>query len=340
MDTMTITKAGGAFCGALLILLMGAWAGETIYHVGDEAHGDEEHAQGYAIEVPETGGEAEVAEAEPAVPFEEVYANASAEDGESLWRQCSSCHRLEDGANSTGPYLAGVVDRDKGTAEGYDYSETLATMEGSWTPEKPVRLSGKSGRLRAGHQDVLPRHVRRRGPREPDRLPRDAVKSNNPGAVSAAGHGLSPARVGRPLEHRGSGSLPVPEIDLQEVPRMFQRIAAACAAVLVLSTPLMAQEVTVSHGYSNFGELKYGPDEPLSYVNLDAPKGGEISFDAQGNFDSFNPYTRNGNVVVGTDILYEDLMVAAADDPLRLLLLSMHDSRVSRRSRLGGDEPA
>ncbi|MGB3409530.1 MAG: extracellular solute-binding protein [Jannaschia sp.] len=87
------------------------------------------------------------------------------------------------------------------------------------------------------------------------------------------------------------------------------------AAAALVATPTVAQEIIVSHGYSNFGELKYGPDEVFSYVNPDAPKGGEISLDALGNFDSFNPYTRNGNVVTGTDILYEDIFVAAADDP-------------------------
>ncbi|WP_179378632.1 c-type cytochrome [Jannaschia marina] len=139
MDTMTITKAGGAFCGALLVLLLGAWAGEAIYHVGTASHGDEEHAQGYAIEVAEAETGGEDAEAVEEVPFEEVYTNASAEDGESLWRQCASCHKLETGANGTGPYLAGVVDRDIGAAEGYAYSDALASMEGAWTPEE---LSG------------------------------------------------------------------------------------------------------------------------------------------------------------------------------------------------------
>lgn len=138
MDTMTITKAGGAFCGALLILLLGAWAGEGLYHVGSKAHGDEEHAQGYAIEVAEVEVD-DGAEPEPEIPFEEVFVNASAEEGEKLWRQCAACHKLETGANGTGPYLAGIVGRDKGAAEGYSYSETLATMEGDWTPEN---LSG------------------------------------------------------------------------------------------------------------------------------------------------------------------------------------------------------
>lgn len=129
-DTMTMTKTVGAFCGALLIFLLGGWAAETIYH-GAGGHGD--HAeQAYTIDTGEEDhGEEEVME----VPFAEVYATASASAGERLWRQCGTCHKLEDGANGTGPYLHHVVGRDKGTAVGYAYSDVLATMDGDWTPE-------------------------------------------------------------------------------------------------------------------------------------------------------------------------------------------------------------
>ena len=75
------------------------------------------------------------------------------------------------------------------------------------------------------------------------------------------------------------------------------------------------ETVTVSHGYSNFGNLKYGPGEAFSYVNPDAPKGGELSLSSLGNFDSFNMYTRKGVPAANTDLLYEDLMIGAADDP-------------------------
>ena len=75
------------------------------------------------------------------------------------------------------------------------------------------------------------------------------------------------------------------------------------------------ETVIVSHGYSNFGELKYGPDEPFAYANVDAPKGGEVSLWSQGGFDSFNIYTRRGVPAASTDLLYEDLMIRAADDP-------------------------
>lgn len=131
MDTMTITKAGGAFCGALLVFLLGAWASEGLYHVGG-GHGDD-HAMGYEIEVASADDGAAI-EAEPEVPFAEVYVNASAADGEKLWRQCASCHKL-DGSNATGPHLDGVVDRAKHSVEGFSYSDALLGQDGAWAPE-------------------------------------------------------------------------------------------------------------------------------------------------------------------------------------------------------------
>jgi cytochrome c len=136
LDTMTMTKAGGAVCGALLVFLLGGWAAESLYHTGG-GHGDDV-AQGYSIAV-ETDQAAVEVVVEDEVPFEELFASADPAAGERLWRQCSACHKLEQGANGTGPYLYNVVGRDKGTAEGFNYSETLATMEGDWTPEN---LSG------------------------------------------------------------------------------------------------------------------------------------------------------------------------------------------------------
>lgn len=76
------------------------------------------------------------------------------------------------------------------------------------------------------------------------------------------------------------------------------------------------EEITISHGYTNFGELKYPVDMVhLDYVNPDAPKGGEMSVAAQGTFDTFNNFTREGAAAAGTTILYESIMTATADDP-------------------------
>ncbi|MGI9395770.1 MAG: extracellular solute-binding protein [Boseongicola sp.] len=95
---------------------------------------------------------------------------------------------------------------------------------------------------------------------------------------------------------------------------------ATLFSVLILATAGIAraeshEQVTVAHAYSNFGDPKYGPDfTHLDYVNPDAPKGGEISTWASGNFDSFNNYTRKGVSATGLALMYENILVATADD--------------------------
>ena len=129
-DTMTLTKILGAFCGALLIFLLGGWAAEEIYHTGG-GHGDD-HAQGYVIEV--EGGEEEVVEAGPSMA--ELVASADVEKGAKVFGKCKACHKLEDGANGTGPHLFNVVNREIGGVDGFGYSGVLAEMGGTWGYEE------------------------------------------------------------------------------------------------------------------------------------------------------------------------------------------------------------
>lgn len=125
-DTMTLTKAAAALFGTWLLLLLGKWGAEVLYHV--ESHGE----QAYAIEVID---DAPAEEAEPEVPFAEVFAAADAGAGERLWRACQACHKL-DGSNGTGPYLNGVVGRAVGGVDGFGYSDVLASHGGDWTPDE------------------------------------------------------------------------------------------------------------------------------------------------------------------------------------------------------------
>jgi microcin C transport system substrate-binding protein len=91
------------------------------------------------------------------------------------------------------------------------------------------------------------------------------------------------------------------------------------AALVVTSAGGLAAEshdpVTVSHGYSYFGDLKYPADfVHLDYVNPNAPKGGEISQWFFGTFDSFNPYARKGNQAVLSSMPFETVLTSFADD--------------------------
>ena len=77
----------------------------------------------------------------------------------------------------------------------------------------------------------------------------------------------------------------------------------------------MAQNEIISHGISTFGDLKYEKDfKHLSYVNPNAPKGGEISFWAFGSFDSMHPYTRKGRAGAYSSIFFESLLEGTSDE--------------------------
>lgn len=132
-DTMTMTKVMGALCGALLVFLLGAWAAETLYHTGGGhgAHG-EEAKQGYAIEVEVASAGAE-ADAGPSL--QELLASADIGKGEKVFGKCKACHKLEDGANGTGPHLFNIVDRTVGAEAGYAYSGALVAVAETWTAE-------------------------------------------------------------------------------------------------------------------------------------------------------------------------------------------------------------
>jgi cytochrome c len=124
-DTMTLTKIGGGIFGAWLVLLVGKWVGEEIYHA--DAHGE----QSYVIEV-------ETAEAEPEeeIDFAALVAEADLGKGEKVFKKCTACHKVEDGANGTGPHLYGVVGRDIASIDGFGYSGVLAAAEGNWTVDE------------------------------------------------------------------------------------------------------------------------------------------------------------------------------------------------------------
>lgn len=76
-----------------------------------------------------------------------------------------------------------------------------------------------------------------------------------------------------------------------------------------------APRLITAHGISTFGDLKYPAGfAHLDYVNPDAPKGGEISQWAQGQFDSLNPYTIKGRAAALSTIMLEPLMEGTADE--------------------------
>ena len=94
---------------------------------------------------------------------------------------------------------------------------------------------------------------------------------------------------------------------------------SALLTALTFTTPLWA-DVTVSHGYSAFGDLKYGPDfTHFAYANPDAPQGGTMTqrqLFGTPTFDSLNTFIIKGDYAPEVSIhMYDTLMVRAYDEP-------------------------
>ena len=93
----------------------------------------------------------------------------------------------------------------------------------------------------------------------------------------------------------------------------------AAVALVMATGPALANDVTVSHGISSFGDLKYPPDfAQIVYENPDAPIGGTISFRGTGasrTFDSLNFFILAGEPAQGLLRIYDRLLGRAWDEP-------------------------
>ncbi len=146
MDTMKSTKIVAGLCGSLLVFMLGGWAASAIYGGGGGHHGEEgEHAQGYVIEVEESG-----AAEESGPSFEELMAAADPAKGEKVFGKCKACHSVAAGENKIGPSLHGVVGRAVDSISGFGYSGALEKAADTWTEENLFHFLEKPGGFAPG----------------------------------------------------------------------------------------------------------------------------------------------------------------------------------------------
>jgi cytochrome c len=125
-DTMTWTKIIGGLCGALLVFLLGNWAGEVLYAEQGTAG-----KPAYSIEV--AGASSSKPAAAKGPDFKTALADADVKKGARIFNKCKACHRI-DGKNATGPHLNGVVGRKVASVADFSYSDALKKKGGDWTP--------------------------------------------------------------------------------------------------------------------------------------------------------------------------------------------------------------
>lgn len=65
-----------------------------------------------------------------------VGQEADPESGNAIFRrQCASCHQVAQPRNGVGPSLQGIVGRQAGSVEGFNYSAAMRESGITWTPE-------------------------------------------------------------------------------------------------------------------------------------------------------------------------------------------------------------
>ena len=70
-------------------------------------------------------------------PILDLLASASLENGEKIYKKCSTCHNYKKGSKSKiGPGLWNIINRTKATSEGFAYSSALVEFGGIWTYEE------------------------------------------------------------------------------------------------------------------------------------------------------------------------------------------------------------
>lgn len=138
MNSMELNKIAAAILLAGVITMTAGFMAQLL--LPDDAHVPAERRVNlFAGLAPETAERAP-AEAPQIDPISPILAtmdfSALVEEGERVSRRCAACHTFEQGGpNRVGPNLANMVDRDKATKDGFNYSNALAAMDGTWTYE-------------------------------------------------------------------------------------------------------------------------------------------------------------------------------------------------------------
>jgi microcin C transport system substrate-binding protein len=100
----------------------------------------------------------------------------------------------------------------------------------------------------------------------------------------------------------------------------------------------MVGQAHAAHAYAQFGDIKYPAGfSQFDYVNVKAPKGGQIALVAPliaSSFDKYNPYTLKGTEPPGLDALvFETLLVGNMDEPATAYGLLAEDVSVAPDGR-------
>lgn len=125
MNPILFTKVLGAATAALLVYLLASYGSRMLFTL------DQPTQLAFGVEIEDDTPQMDDT-AEEEADLATLLANASVSAGQSTFRQCAACHKIEDGANAVGPHLWGIVGRDVQAVDGFNYSGALAKVADVW----------------------------------------------------------------------------------------------------------------------------------------------------------------------------------------------------------------
>jgi len=129
MDSFEFNKIVGAVLFTGLCLLALNITAEAIF----APH--EPEKKGFEIDVKKPAAISGSAEkAAPEEPIEKLLAGATVDRGQTVAKQCQTCHTFQKGGpDGIGPNLYGIVGRPRASDAGFTYSDAMKAKGGDWT---------------------------------------------------------------------------------------------------------------------------------------------------------------------------------------------------------------
>ena len=135
MSGLEVNKILASIIFAVLIVTLIGHFGDLLIDI--EHHDHKETAYKIDVEEMSTSDDSTAKKEEVIEPISALLASASIENGEKIFKKCSTCHNYEKGsANKVGPHLWNLINRPKANVEGFAYSKELADYGGEWGYEE------------------------------------------------------------------------------------------------------------------------------------------------------------------------------------------------------------
>jgi cytochrome c len=155
---MTLNKIFAAILFAGIVAMLSGFVADKAIHAED-LETDAVKIAGKAAPSNHGATNADIGAEESVLP---LLASADVERGAKLSKVCAACHSFDNGGPvKQGPNLWEIVNKDKGSIDGFKYSKALAEKEGVWDYEsldaflkKPKKYIKKTKMTYAGMKKI------------------------------------------------------------------------------------------------------------------------------------------------------------------------------------------